>query len=424
MEGLDWLDQLPDFEKDRRVARSSPSEVGRAARTLGLLDAGLRFVHVVGTNGKGSTAGLASVILTGLGYRTGVFRSPHLCELTERIMVDAVPVPLERLDQELVSLRQLAESGLLPALTRFEVLVLAALAIFALEGCEIAVIEAGLGGKEDATNIIDAEAVVLTSVGHDHLDQLGPTLEDVLAHKLGVVGPRAQVVIGGLAPSLSERAAALVGAERLASLEAMELERTPGVGGQEVSFAHFGHRHALFLPAFGPAAAESLALAVSAVELLLGADLADDRLAPIVELARLVGCVEVVGRDPLVVVDTAHNPEAARNLGLALEEAFGTQRSLGVVLGLSHGRDPHAFLEALALSPLRAAIVCDCGVEASSIEAALAAAHPGAQVRRWPEGASPEDVISLLGTEAVLVTGSHCTCRRFLCRGPVTLVRE
>jgi dihydrofolate synthase/folylpolyglutamate synthase len=424
VEGLGWLDQLPDFERDRRVVRSSPTEVRRAARSLGLFDAGLRFVHVVGTNGKGSTAGLAAVMLTGLGYRTGVFRSPHLCGLDERVMVNAAPVALERLDEELVSLRRLTESGLLPALTRFEVLVLAALSMFALEGCEIAVVEAGLGGREDATNILDAETVVLTSVGHDHLEQLGPTLEDVLAHKLGVVGPGSRVIAGRLAPELAQRAAGLVGAERLALLEAMELERAPGVGGQEVRFAHFGHRHTLFLPAFGQAAADNLALAVSAVELLLGVDIDDARLGPIVDVARLVGCMEVVGRHPLVVVDTAHNPEAARNLGRALEEAFGAERSLGLVLGMSHGRDPQAFLEALAPVGLVSAVVCECGVEARRIERALAALYPEARVSRWPEGAGPSEIIALAGTEMVLVTGSHCACREFLCRGRVTLVRE
>jgi len=424
VKGLAWLDQLPDFEKDRSIARSSPVEVKRAARRLGLLDAGLRFVHVVGTNGKGSTAGLAGLILGGLGFRTGVFRSPYLCDLSEQIMVDAVPVPRERLDEELVSLSQLSGSGLLPPLTRFEVLVLAALSIFALEGCEVAVIEAGLGGRDDATNILDAEVVALTSVGHDHLEQLGPTLFDVLAHKLGVVGARARVVAGRLAPPLASRAVELVGAERLASLEAMECARTPGVGGQEVRFTHFGHHHTVFLPAFGPAAAENLVLATSAVELLLGVDVPDARLGPIVDRARLVGCVEVVGRDPLLVVDTAHNPEAAGNLRVALEEAFGVERSFGLVFGLSHGRDPRAFLEALAPRDLASVVVRDCGVAPSRIADALLERHPGARVHRWPEGATSEEVIALVGTESVLATGSHCVCRAFLCGHRVALVRE
>ncbi|MGC9156153.1 MAG: Mur ligase family protein, partial [Ferrimicrobium sp.] len=272
------MESLPNFEADRSVTLSPLDRVRAAASVLGGISSGLRFIHIAGTNGKGSVAAAAAVLLGDMGFRVGLFRSPHLCRLEERVMIDAVPVESERLEQELSQLAAMTQQQLVPPLTHFEALFVAALSVFSLEGCEIAVIETGLGGRDDATNIIDAEVAVITSIGHDHLTELGPTLGDVLEHKLGIVHDGATVCLGPLDEELRALAMDRLSLNPTIWMDELDVERFPGVGGQElVEHSPLGDR-SFFVPLFGEAVAWNVMLAVHAVEALLGRRLTSERI--------------------------------------------------------------------------------------------------------------------------------------------------
>ncbi len=425
MRGIEWLESLANFEADRSVALSSLEAVRSAASVLGGTESGLRFIHVAGTNGKGSVAAAAAVLLGDMGFRVGLFRSPHLCRLEERVMIDAVPIAAERLDQELCQLAAMTEQQLVPELTHFEALFVAALSVFSLEGCEIAVIETGMGGRDDATNIIDAEVAVITSIGHDHLAQLGPELTDVLDHKLGIVHGGATVCLGPLAPELRSIAMQRLALNPTIWIDDLAIERFPGVGGQEiVEHAPLGDR-SFFVPLFGVAAAWNVLLAVLAVEALLGRRLSSERIESGLARLHLPGCFEVLRGESIVVVDTAHNREAAASLGATLTETFGNEHSIGVVFGMSHDRDPSEFLRALAIANVGALGLLDCGVSVPLLWQAAKDAYPEARILDWShELRSVGELIGSLGTDLVLITGSHCACGTVLCKDPPKLLLE
>lgn len=425
MRGIEWLQGLENFEQDRSIAVSSVNVVRQASAVLGGTLSGLRFIHVAGTNGKGSVAATAAVLLGDMGFRVGLFRSPHLCRLEERVMIDAVPVTPERLDEELSQLATMTNAGLVGRLTHFEALFVSALSVFALEGCEFAVIETGMGGRDDATNIIDAEVAVITSIGHDHLKELGPTLSDVLEHKLGIVHGGATVCLGPLDAALRAQAAQRLALNPTIWIDDLAFDRFPGVGGQEiVEHAPLGER-SFFVPLFGEASAWNVLLAIYAVEALLGRHLDSERIEAGLARLHLPGCFEVLRGEPIVVVDTAHNVEAAQAFGATLREVFGVEHSIGVVFGMSHGRDPEAFLRGLAIDKVDAVGLLDCGVATSLLQDAVGSLYPHAAIHDFSSELRPVgELLGLLGTEIVLVTGSHCACGTILCKDRPTLLLQ
>jgi dihydrofolate synthase/folylpolyglutamate synthase len=340
-------------------------------------------------------------------------------------MIDAVPVAVERLDQELCQLAAMTEQRLVPQLTHFEALFVAALSVFSLEGCEIAVIETGMGGRDDATNIIEAEVAVITSIGHDHLAQLGPALTDVLDHKLGIVHGGATVCVGPLAPELRSIAMGRLALNPSIWIEDLTIERFPGVGGQEiVEHSPLGDR-SFFVPLFGLPATLNVMLAVLAVDALLGRRLSSERVESGLARLHLPGCFEVLRGEPIVVVDTAHNREAAAALGETLVETFGNEHSIGVVLGMSHERDPSEFLRSLAIPEVEAFGLLDCGVSLSVLRQAAVDIYPNAKILDWShELRSVGELIGSLGTDLVLITGSHCASGTVLCKDPPRLLLE
>ncbi|WP_298386495.1 Mur ligase family protein [Ferrimicrobium sp.] len=423
MRGIEWLEGLANFEADRSVAISPVDLVRQAATVLVGTNSGMRFIHVAGTNGKGSVAATAAVLLGDMGFRVGLFRSPHLCRIEERVMIDATPISTERLDQELVQLATLTDQQLVPRLTHFEALFVATLSVFALEGCELAVIETGMGGRDDATNIIDADVAVITSVGHDHLVELGPTLADVLDHKLGIVHDGAAVCLGPLDSVLRAQAADRLALNPTIWIDDLEFERFPGVGGQEiVEHSALGER-SFFVPLFGQTSAWNALLAIYAVEAILGRRLSSERIETGLARLHLPGCFEVLRGRPIVVVDTAHNREAAQALGATLIETFGPGHSIGLVMGMSHGRDPSDFLLALGIASVDSIGLLDCGVPVKDLVDAAVAHYPDIKVMDWSVELRPVgELLSSLDTEIVLVTGSHCACGAVLCKDTPTLL--
>lgn len=290
-------------------------------------------IHVVGTNGKSSTTRMIEAILHQHGLRTGAYLSPHLVSYWERIQIDEVDLEPSQFAAavtraahaaELVD-RSLAEGE---RVTQFELLTAAAYSQLAVRGVSVAAIEAGLGGRYDATNVIPSKVQVLTSVGLEHTRWLGPTITDIATEKLAVVQEGATLVLGADLHPDAEAVAEAVAAERHA-----RLIRAPTDPGVEVG-------------APGAFQRRNFALARTAAEACLGR-LDHGAVAAAAARVRVPGRLQVLADDPLVVLDGAHNPQGVRALVESLPEVIGERRPVVGVLSILDDKDAAGMLATL-----------------------------------------------------------------------------
>lgn len=314
-----------------------------------------RIIHITGTNGKGSVAYFATQLALALGMSVGTFTSPHLESIGERIVVNGLALEANGLEDELFSLMAIHDSLALPPLTKFEALTAAAYSHFALAGVELAVVEVGMGGAWDATNVADGEVAVITSVGLDHQRELGDSIAKIAEVKSGIIKPGATVLTGALVPEARDvvtRAAGMVGAPVLSIGSGIRVEdAVRGVGGWYCEIVTERDRYEdLFVGVHGRHQLDNVALAIASVEAIGGSALPKDAVRAAFHEATPPGRTEVLGREPLVIVDVAHNAMAAEVLGRTLVEEFGSRSGWVVVAALAHGRDPGEFLSALGAS--------------------------------------------------------------------------
>lgn len=333
----------------------------RAVELLGDPQHSYRVIHVTGTNGKTSTTRFIERILREHGLRTGRFTSPHLVKLNERIAIDGEPVS----DQVLYELwedtkpileivdAELAANGEGP-LTFFEALAALGFAIFADAPVDVLVLEVGMGGTWDSTNVADGDVAVFTPVGLDHIDRLGDTIAEIAATKAGIIKPNAMVVSAFQHTDAYRElhAVATEKAESWAQLgtEFEIIERSVDGFGQRFSIKGLaGEYRDLFLPILGDHQVENVAVAIAAVESFLGGGkqrIMDDVLRVAIADASSPGRLQVLSRTPLTVLDAAHNPHGALVLAGALQTAFGANRFVGVI-GILADKDASGMLRAL-----------------------------------------------------------------------------
>ena len=362
--GLSWLDSHIDYERVAPTRRSLPSLEGmrQALELLGDPQTAYRSIHITGTNGKGSTAAMATALLVESGLSVGSYTSPNLHRVNERIAWNAEPIADGDL-LDLLNRLHMIEPSLSAPLTRFELLTVAGFLYFADVAVDVAVVEVGLGGTWDSTNVLDAPVAVLTSIGLDHTQVLGDTEVEIAADKSGIIAPGATAILGPTDDAVAEvveRRCDAVGAAglwRYGTELACTADRL-AVGGRLVDIAVPGaHFVDLFLPLHGHHQGQNTAVAIAAVTAFLGWAPATDVVEAALGSVRVPGRLEVLGSQPLVVVDGAHNPAGADALSEALMEAFSVEGRKVVVLGMLEGRDPAAIL-----GPLHAAgidhVVC------------------------------------------------------------------
>ncbi len=318
-------------------------------------------VHVTGTNGKTSTSRMVDAILTEAGLTTGRFTSPHLHDLRERITVAGRPVGPEQFLAayadvaplaDLVDERSLRAGG--RRLSFFEMLVAVAYAAFADAPVDVAVVEVGLGGTWDATNVADGQVAVVTPVDLDHTHLLGDDVEAIAREKSGIIKAGSLVVAAEqpeeVVAVLAERSEDVGARLTLEGRDFGVLRREVALGGQLVSVRGLAGEYGdLLLPLHGAHQAHNLATAVAAAEAFLGGGaqpLDADVLAAACAGMTSPGRLEVVRRSPTVLVDAAHNPHGARSLVAALGEAFAFSRLVGLV-GIVADKDAAAILETL-----------------------------------------------------------------------------
>ncbi|MFF7200337.1 bifunctional folylpolyglutamate synthase/dihydrofolate synthase [Streptomyces sp. NPDC008141] len=325
-------------------------------------------IHITGTNGKTSTARMIEALLSAFELRTGRYTSPHVQSITERISLDGAPIEAERFIETYEDIKpyvEMVDQSQEFRLSFFEVLTGMAYAAFADAPVDVAVVEVGMGGSWDATNVIDASVAVITPIDLDHTDRLGSTPGEIAAEKAGVIKEGATVILAqqpvDAAQVMLKKA---VEVDATVAREGMEfglVSREVAVGGQQLTLRGLGGEYdEIFLPLYGAHQARNAAVALAAVEAFFGVGaeqtgaLDADTVRKAFAAVSSPGRLEVVRRSPTVVLDAAHNPAGARASAEAVTEAFGFSRLIGVV-GASGEKDVRGLLE--AFEPIFAEVV-------------------------------------------------------------------
>ncbi|MGW9113199.1 bifunctional folylpolyglutamate synthase/dihydrofolate synthase [Microbacterium sp. NPDC055683] len=339
--------------------------VERVGRILELLDdpqRTYRVVHLTGTNGKTSTARIVESLIRAHGLRTGLFTSPHLTRFTERILIDGEPIgddaiadAWEEIEPFVGIVDAELESRGDARLTFFELLTVLAFTACADAPVDVLVLEVGMGGSWDSTNTADGDVAVFTPIDLDHVSRLGSTISEIAEVKAGIIKPGAAVVAAAQHPD-AERVLRRVAAEKGAGIafEGAEFALTDdrlAVGGQLISVRGLaGVYDEEYLPLYGRHQGQNAAVAIAAVEALIGdgrqpiaGGIVTEALAQVTSPGRL----QLVGVEPTVVVDAAHNPHGARALAAALEDSFDFDE-WGIVLGVLDDKDAAGIVAALA----------------------------------------------------------------------------
>lgn len=349
-----------------RVGEANPrpriEPVRRLAELAGSPQLDFPVIQVAGTNGKTSTSRAIESLLRAHGLRTGLFTSPHLVDFTERFMIDGEPIdeallasawqelqmPLEVVDSELVA----AGHG---PITFFEALAVLAFTAFADAPVEVGIIEVGMGGEWDATNIVEAQVAVFTPIGLDHTSILGDDITAIARTKAGIV-KRGSTVVSAAQDEAALTEITAVAAANDAPLHLLGrdfalVDDRLAVGGRQVDvrgLSGVGYEPA-FVPVHGQHQAENVALAIAAVEAFFGADrplpgeVLEEGLAQLTSPGRL----QLIGTDPIVYVDAAHNPHGALALARAVEDSFSFEE-LAIVIGVLEEKDAAGVLRELA----------------------------------------------------------------------------
>lgn len=315
-------------------------------------------IHLTGTNGKTSAARMTAALLEAAGLSVGAYTSPHLSRVNERIVWNGEPVPDDVLDELLVAVA--AVEDLLPdAPSYFEILTAAALRWFGDVAVDVAVVEVGLGGTGDATNVVDAAIAVVTNVSVDHVEYIGPTLADIAAEKAGIVEPSSALVLGetdpALVPLFLEREPSWV-ARR--DVDFGVRSSSLAIGGRVLDlYTPHASYDDVFLALHGAHQGDNAALALTAAEAFLGRALDAELVADAFRTVQTPGRLEVVGHEPLVLLDGVKNVAGAHALRAALADEFAdSPRTL--VVGFMREKEPHEMLEALGARDAAQLVCC------------------------------------------------------------------
>ncbi|HEU4808441.1 MAG TPA: folylpolyglutamate synthase/dihydrofolate synthase family protein, partial [Homoserinimonas sp.] len=350
----------------KRVGEANPrprlDATRRAVELLGDPHRAYPIIHITGTNGKTSTSRITESILRAHGLRTGLLTSPHLVRVNERIMIDGEPISneafvtnwrdiapyLDMVDAEL------EKNGDIP-LTFFEAFTVLAFASFADAPVDVAVIEVGMGGEWDSTNVADGQVAVFAPISLDHVARLGSTVAEIARTKAGIIKADATVVSAEQSPDALAELTRAAGANN-ASISVQQREfalvsTSVAVGGQLITVkGRAGTYPDLFLPLFGDHQAQNAAVAIAAVESFLGdgtLPISQDVVLEGLATATSPGRLQVIGIEPSVIVDAAHNPDGAQAVARAMGEYF-TFEEIAIVLGVLEDKDTEHIIQALA----------------------------------------------------------------------------
>ena len=407
---LAYLDEHTSYEKTGHLTSPSLDSIRRLVEAMGEPQRAYPVIHVTGTNGKGSTAQMLTRLLVAQGLTVGTYTSPHLERINERLARNGEPISDEEFAEQIAAVADLEGlTGVRP--TYFEACTAAAFRWFADMAVDVAVVEVGLLGRWDATNVADGQVAVITNIGMDHEDLAGPTLADIAREKAGIIKPGSAVVIGETRPDL----VAVLAAEPAAT----QLRR-------DIDFEVTGNQLALggrlvdvrtpttiypevFVPLYGAHQGDNAAVALCAAEAFFAAPLAPDVVEEGFAAVVMPGRFEVLGHQPLVIVDGAHNPSGADTCAGAFFDDFAPEGQRILIVGTL--REPQGMLEALRADEFDVVVACTApsprGVPGSEVaKAALAVGCDEVLVADTVPEACAQAMSMAGGDDAVLATGS------------------
>lgn len=417
-EALEYLDAHATYEKTGRIESPSLDTITRLCDVMGDPQHSAPVIHITGTNGKGSTAQLVTRLLMASGLRVGTYTSPHLERVNERMAIDAIAISDSAFAEQIASVADLEIlAGVRPGY--FDICTAAAFRWFADEAVDAMVIEVGLLGAWDATNVVDAKVAVITNIGLDHTEFAGPTLGDIAREKSGIIKPMSAVVCGETRSDIVDIIRGAGGAAFLLRGVDFDVDTNQlALGGRLVTLRTPTTIYPeLQIPLHGRHQADNAVVALTAVETFFARPLEVDVIQEAFSSAHMPGRFEVLGHQPLVVVDGAHNPAGADVCASVFFEDFDPAGARVLVVGCLRGRDPDDLLSALRADEFDKVVCCTApsprGLGADEVAAAArrlgcdeveVIADLESALRAAWSAAGPDDAI--LATGSLYVVGA------------------
>ena len=358
-EALRYLDEHASYEKTGRIESPSLDNITRLMDVMASPQHSYPVIHVTGTNGKGSTTQIITKLLMAHGLTVGMYTSPHLERLNERISYNGEPISDEDFATAVASVADVEViAGVRPSY--FEIITAAAFRFFADQVVDVAVIEVGMLGRWDATNVVESSVAVITNIALDHTEFAGPDLSDIAREKSGIAKMGGTLVIGDVNSDLAQiwRDA---GAARTVSrgTDFDCLDNQIAVGGRVIGVRTTRAIYSeIALPLHGAHQGDNASLAVMAVEEFCDAPLSPEVVAEGFARVEMPGRFEVIGRRPLVIIDGAHNPAGADVCAQVFFEDFDAAGKRVLVVGVLRGREPTVMLSALRADEFDLVICC------------------------------------------------------------------
>ena len=408
-EAIRRLESLIDYERTPAAASAARvwnlDRIAHMLQAVGNPHAGIKFLHIAGTRGKGSTAAITASILTSAGYRTGLYTSPHLQSFRERIRVDGQMISEAELASLVAEVEPIIEEmnkSDIGAPSFFDVYTFLGLMHFARRKVDFAILEPGLGGRLDATNVVTPIACAITRIGLDHMEELGDTLTQVAGEKAGIIKPGVPVV------SSPQPAEAMEVLERVCRERGSRLVAAPIVS--IIQADEFGQRLRvgeldLECPLLGAHQAENVAVAIGLIALLReqGFSVTQEAITKGVRSVRWPGRFQIVRRNPHVVLDGAHDETGAKALVVTMESLFPGRRVI-LVFGMVRGHDMEAVVR--QLGPLADKVYVTAASSPRAVDPSVLYRIAGGEIR-IPVSIAVEEAVREAGAEdIVLITGS------------------
>ena len=358
-QALAYLDHHASYDKTGRIDSPSTAMISRLCELLGEPQHCAPVIHITGTNGKGSTAQMITRLLMASGLRVGTYTSPHLERVNERFTIDCEVISDESFGEQISAIADLEVlAGMRPGY--FDICTAAAFRWFADEAVDVMVIEVGLLGRWDATNVVDAQVAVITNIGLDHMEFAGPTRADIAVEKAGIIKPQSVVVCGESDPEMVAIFAAANGASLLVRKTDFEVDSNQlALGGRVIDVRTPTTIYPeVLVPLHGRHQADNAIVAITAVEAFFARALESDVIDEAFAAVTMPGRFEVLGHQPLVIVDGAHNPAGADVCASVFFEDFDPAGRRLLLLGCLQGRDPDAMLAALRADDFDLVLCC------------------------------------------------------------------
>jgi len=355
----EFLESHSVYEKTGRIESPSLANIERLMQLLGEPQRAYRAIHITGTNGKGSTSQMVTKLLMAHGLTVGTYTSPHLERVNERMMRNGLPIDDDEFAENVLAIAEL-EPLVGRRISYFEILTAVAFRWFADSAIDVGVIEVGLLGRWDATNVVESDVAVLTNISLDHTEFAGPTHAHIAREKVGIVKSNSVFVQGETRPDVQEILAAAPCAKRVVRDEHFEvLENELAVGGRLVSVRTTRAEHReLFVPLHGRHQGDNAATAIVAVEEFFDHAISRDVLDEGMATVSMPGRFEVMGHQPLVIVDGAHNVGGAEVCAEVFFDDFQVDGRRVLVVGMLKSRDPEELLGALRADDFDLVVCC------------------------------------------------------------------